>query len=420
MDSTPRNRSLTSAWWLALALVLATGMFLRFPRFAGFTGVGFDEDLYRRYAGFLGANGADSYADLIAQYRREQARIQTAMLPPTRVGYIAAGYAWQAVTGAEPHTALRLVSALFSTLTLPLAAGFALRTAGRGAALAITALMAVAPTQIHMAQHAFIDGVFAFWALLALWLLWESLRAPANRLLPLGYGIALALLVLTKESAPFVIGTIVILIALARRLGFGRPTGRLLVATVAGPAAAVVVLASLCGGFAELVETIRLFGARVPSMPYAQATGVGPWYRYVVELLLVSPVVTLAALGGLFRLQWGDGRNRTDRTAGPDGTNRAAVYMALFVAISYVFLCNLQFGLNLRYTNMWDFPLRFLAFTVFAAIAAAAGRRAGLVLVLLVVAACALEFRQYYILAVQFPLYDLVPESYLRATRILN
>ena len=53
-----------------------------------------------------------------------------------------------------------------------------LRMAGRGTALAVLALMACAPTQIHMSQHALVDGFFTFWATLTLWMLWENLRQP--------------------------------------------------------------------------------------------------------------------------------------------------------------------------------------------------------------------------------------------------
>ena len=51
-------------------------------------------------------------------------------------------------------------------LTLVLAVNFAGRLRGSTWALAIAALMACAPTQIHMSQHALIDGFFTFWALL--------------------------------------------------------------------------------------------------------------------------------------------------------------------------------------------------------------------------------------------------------------
>jgi hypothetical protein len=82
-----------------------------------------------------------------------------------------------------------------------LTAGFAGRLGGWRIGLCVMALMVCAPTQIHMAQHALIDGFFAFWATASLWLLWENLRRPNYAPLLALYGLSLTLLVLTKENA---------------------------------------------------------------------------------------------------------------------------------------------------------------------------------------------------------------------------
>jgi 4-amino-4-deoxy-L-arabinose transferase-like glycosyltransferase len=309
------------------------------------------------------------------------------------------------VFGGDALQALHQVAAFFSVLTLALATAFAWRLRGSTWALGIAAFMAVAPTQIHMSQHALVDGFFAFWALLVLWLLWENLQAPRNWRWLVGYVLALVLLVITKENSFFVWIAIVALLIANRWLQFGTVTRELIVATVLGPLLGVVMLIFLAGGIDVLVQSYRLSVGKNFQLQYAVLTGDGPWYRYVVDLLLVSPVVVMLALGALFRL---------DRSKKPE------LYLSIFIAASYVVMSNVKYGMNLRYANMWDMPLRFLALSALVSLTAPLRRFRNIVLVAAVALICAMELHQYIVLAVQFPLYELVSEGLLRALRILK
>ena len=83
-------------------------------------------------------------------------------------------------------------------------------------------------------------------------------------------------------------------------------------------------------------------------------------------------------------------------------------------------MCNLKYGMNLRYANMWDLPLRVLAFSQLAAMAAPFLRYRNLLFWSGIALLCAIDLRQYIILCVEFPLYELVPEGLLRALKILK
>jgi hypothetical protein len=83
-------------------------------------------------------------------------------------------------------------------------------------------------------------------------------------------------------------------------------------------------------------------------------------------------------------------------------------------------MCNVKYGMNLRYANMWDMPLRFLAVSFLISLFGPTKRYGNIILAVAVAAICAIELRQYIILAVQFPLYELVSEGLLRALRILK
>jgi 4-amino-4-deoxy-L-arabinose transferase-like glycosyltransferase len=407
---------------LILIGVVALGILLRLPpnvfldggslhSFArlhiapGFTQVGFDESLYRQYLNILIERGIGSYPDMVEDYITAQSKLPGAILPPVRFLYIFSAYLWHLLFGAEPLAALHDVAAVFSVLTLVLAAIFARRLGGATSGIGIAALMAVAPTQLHMSQHALIDGFFTFWALLCLWLLWENLQSPRNWPLLIGFGISLAALVLTKENSFFVGVASLVLLLTNRWLRFGTATRELLLVTVAGPLLGVVILVFLAGGLNNLITTYELLVAKASQTPYAILTGDGPWYRYLVDLLLVSPVVLILALGSVFRL---------------DCTKKSELYLFTFVAASYVAMCNVKYGMNLRYANMWDMPLRFLAFNSLVALFESRPRYRNIALAISVAFVCAIEFRQYYILAVRYPLYELITLDLLRALQILK
>src|SRR5437763_2258206 len=168
---------------IALAIILRIGIFLRLPpalfqkpdgplrRLVVFhpqpasQQLGFDEGLYRDYTDKLIRFGLISYPEIIERYREKQQTLTGSILPPVRFLYIFCAYLWHEVFGTEPLRCLKTVSAVFSILTLLLARIFAGRLGGPRSALGVGALMAFAPTQLHMSQHALVDGFFTFWAM---------------------------------------------------------------------------------------------------------------------------------------------------------------------------------------------------------------------------------------------------------------
>jgi len=407
---------------ILLAIILALGIFLRLPphTFAAgaalhpiaslhpqpaFNEIGFDEGLYREYVNALSKDGLGSYPDIVQGYIDVQKKLPGSILPPLRFLYIFTAYVWHSLFGSEALDALHQVAAFFSMLTLALATAFVWRIRGPTWAIAIAALMAVAPTQLHMSQHALVDGFFTFWALLVLWLFWGNLQAPRDWRWLVAYIVALALLILTKENSFFVWVALVVLLITNRWLQFGTVTRELFMATVLGPLLGVVALIFLAGGIDVFVQSYQLSVGKNFQLHYAILTGDGPWYRYLVDLLLVSPIVLILALGTIFRL---------NRAMKPE------LFMSIFIAAGYLVMCNVKYGMNLRYANMWDLPLRFLAFSQIVAFASLAKKYRSAIVAGAVVLLAAIEFHQYIVLAVRYPLYELITHDLLQALQILK
>jgi hypothetical protein len=407
---------------VTLALVLLAGCFLRVPDYVfapensvlhwlaplhptpKFKIFGFDERLYRGYVSVLILNGMGAYPEMARHYVQQMQGTAAAILPPTRFSYIGAAYIWHSIWGTGPLKSLCAISSLCSLLLLGLSACFAWRLGGGRMALCVTALMAFAPTQIHMSQHALIDGVFAFWATLSLWLLWENLQRPNRWPWLLAYCLALAVMVLTKENAMFAHIGILVLLAANYWLRFGRLTVSLCIASVVGPMLGVVILMTLCGGFGTMIDVYRLLVNKASVLDFAIQTGDGPWYRYLVDLMIVSPVILILAIGGVFRLKL---------------TERGGLYLFSFVAASFVVMANVRYGMNLRYTNMWDLPLRYLAALCLWEIVPRRNLQA-IWISLCVALLCTIELRQYDVFFVQNDLYELIPYEMLHAVKILK
>ena len=123
-------------------------------------------------------------------------------------------------------------------------------------------------------------------------------------------------------------------------------------------------------------------------------------------MLCASPLTLLLAIGAIFHLT---------------KHKKPLLYLTGFIGFSYLIMCNVKYGMNLRYTNMWDMPLRFLAFTQLATFAARFGRREHLALIVGVLALGAYDLRQYDILFVQFDVdYEMISANLLQALRILK
>ena len=403
-------------WVLALVL-LALGAFLRIYPTAGFTGVGFDEHLYQRYVVLLNAKGLAAYPAFCDYFLEEQSKGGICELPPTRFLYIFCGSVWSQLFGpggldqpgpaanAAALAALKAVSCFFAVLTLIPSALFARRLRGDGAMLGTLALMCFAPVQIHLAQHRMIDGFFAFWALMCLWLLWENLRAPNHAGWLAGLTACLACMVMTKENAFFVFLALGGVIALNRWGKWGTVTPKLVLCMIAGPLVGLTLLVALAGGTENFIHIYQLLVAKAQTLDYAIRTGDGPWYRYFIDYMLVSPIVLILAIGALFS---------TARESRP------LLYLTAFMACSYVLMCNVKYGMNLRYTTIWDMPLRLLAYTQLAQLTQRFGPRQPLALTVLIAALCGYELRQYLILFHAAALYELVPGGLLFALKFLK
>jgi hypothetical protein len=414
-DSAPAHSSsaLSSAWnkhrikLAAAFIILAAGLALRLiPYFGVPDTLSVDEHLYITNVAMVKAVGPFNYPALVQNYVDKQSQQTTVMLPPTRFVFIVLGWAWDTLFQCGPRMALRHVASIFSVLSFLLSGLFAFRLGGARMALTVSALMAVAPLELVMAHRELADGVFAFWALLSLWLLWENLQKPGRLGWLAAYAGSIAAMVLTKENAFFAtvaMGGIICTTALFPGLNLGRASWSTLGATVTGGLLGLMVLVSLAGDFNTLLLTYQLLVTKAEKMLFAYETGGGPWFRYIIDIMLLSPAMLLPAIGGIFAL-------RRD--------NRQGIFLLLFILFSCAVMVNVRNGMNLRYATMWDMPLRYFAAATILHIASGVKRAPVLAAILLLALVGGIELHQYNLIFVQHDVGDPIPQFMLRALEI--
>jgi|GEM_PF-401748 len=466
--TTTAPRLSTPVFWILFAVIVLGGIAIRMADTASWRRVGPDEYMYRRYVYLMDGGeqrfsvfnrnqtmraeamkvdgtGAMAMPSLCAAYLRTQQPEETMCeLPPTRFLYIYISWIWKNVrsgdmppiptselnksSGTDDYSkdgtrrdpglaALNDVSCTFSVLLMVAGGLFAWRMLGRAAGLGVLALMACDPLQLHLSQHAMIDGFFAFWALMCLWTTWECLRAPRSIGWLSAHIVCLALMVMTKENAFFAYCAIAVVIVANRWLKFGTATPRFLIASVAGPALGVLALVLMAGGPGNFFAIYKNLVTKAQTLDYAQLSGDGPWHRYLLDMMILSPIVLCLALGAVFAL---------GASFPLGGRRNELAYLVIFVVVSYAIMCNVRYGMNLRYTSIWGMPLRAAAFLLVADLCARFGQRQWLVVALITVGMCAYERGQYATMVdskvgnKDVAFYETLPEDMLRRLEVIK
>ena len=392
------------SYWICVLAVFAIGCLLRLRVWHSSDYLpGFDEQVYIDYIEQLGSKGLTEYPEIVRTYIVEVQKAEFVYLPPLRVAYTIPAWGLTKLFRLTSYEALRLLSALASCAFTLAAFRFALRWLSPKKALAVLAMLACAPLQIHLAQFAFIDALAGLWAILTVGCLWESLQQPRHRGWLIGAAGSFFGLCCTKQETAVFVGLFLCMaLALARRAGFAETRWRHAIALALSGLLAAAVLTALSGGLRPLAEAFTIYQDRARTLPYSIITGDGPWHRYLLEYLLVNPLVFLLAVGFVFRGDLAGKRN---------------VFLLVFVVITGAVMTSIPNGMNLRHTAMWDFPLAM--FAVQSAGMLAAKCRARTVCATAIIGlVCISELRQYNTI---FPgLYDTDLRFMLRAVRILK
>lgn len=302
-----------------------------------------DEGYYLYYASRVSKEGPAAFSALAREYLREPER--RFFPPPVRLSTIAAGAAAMRVSGFS-WRALQLVS-LGSFLLLLAALFFGLRRLfGERVGFWAALLTAASPLHLGLTRRALSDSWSAALCgvcLLAFSRVWFS--HSRSRWHWAGVAFLLAAAFLAREANVLLVPLMLAPMAwgaLRRR----EPVPRVpfLAVSVVPVAAAVLLGCAAAGGWGVFWRVVSANITSPPLNAYAVKYGGGPWFRYLLDFLLVSPAPTLLYLGWIGYLL---GAREKD----------PQVWWWALVPVLFVLL-SIPATKNLRYALMLEAPIR--------------------------------------------------------------
>ena len=368
-----------------------------------------DEGTYLHYAQELATTGLGGYRALFEEYLGSSENWHYP--PPIRAGFIVPTAGLVAMFGAS-FGVLTLLSLVSAVALVQVNFFFARRYFGMWPGLLIAALTGLSPLTLGLARRALQDSTVTFTMSLACWLLVECVVAekPRRRAWLL-FGGAFLVALLTKETALFLALPMVLFAAARAR---GERSGTKLAATAACLAGATLAALGIYWALGlsplRLLELFRGTVASSSSVAYMRLYGAGPWFRYLVDYLLVSPAPVLLAAAFLGILV----------ARGRGAVISPATQFFLLLTATLLFEYSF-FTKNLRYLHLLAVPLSVfaaLAIVECAALFSTAGKRR----VFLALAASGVLFFElvsFDTLFLEGQVYDPITFHLLRARGIL-
>lgn len=388
--------------WLAsaiyYALVLVAALTWRWYSFAYPTHLGYDEAIYQRYAQTLGEQGLSGFREVIAIWPTDgYLRVGP---PPFRPFWILSSMFGCKLLGGYSTQHIVLVAALFGFATILTGAVLARRWFGFAQGLAISLLLVVSPLADAMSRRGLQDTCFAFMLVLCALLLdrcWRSGKSSDVAAL----FTALVAGFLTKESMLFFYPAFAAACLIYASDIPWRERRGAIAAFAAAPVVALLVLLWFAGGWDALSKAYATY-ADIPRNPYAAQFQRGPWFRYLVDFMLLSPLTMMLAPVGAASLS----------RASSAGAKLACAYALVGIAgLSLLPTFNARFALGL------DAFLRMLAMVGVVHLSARMGtesraRAAAIALVMLIAASDVTQFNRIFVTG---DVYDPVTAELTRA-----
>lgn len=362
-----------------------------------------DELVYIRYATRISADGLSQFRLLAQEYASNPSLW---VFPnPLRVLYILMTALGCRLAGACSGATVAAVSLLSGIALVLLTIVLAWRMFGERVALLSGLLAALSPLQLALSRRAWQDGFFSLTVLLALWAYWEGGRT-SRKAWDLLLGCSLLAALLTKESAIiFPLGLLGTLLLRHCRRSTSIPLNRSMLAALLLPLPlAALILLALIPDPSLLVRVYNSWLWATEAGAYAIAYSQGPWFRYLIDFLLLSPLTTLLAVGYYFK----PAGEQEDPFLGRST-------LILFLVFSLLALK------NVRYVSFLDIPVRILAVLTLTSLSRhpaveRVGERGVFMAVLLL---AAYDLSLFYALFIGGGVYDPVTATLAKAERLI-
>ncbi len=360
-----------------------------------------DEGFYLRYGTYIGDHGIEGFKKLFELYTQDPSN----QFPnPLRIGFILLSVFWLKAFG---YSFLGLAHlSLFSFLVfLCVSFYFSSKYFDKDTGLCYAVLLAFSTLALAMARRALSESTIQLFVALSLWMFW-SLIQERSPLKYVGFILAFSLAILMKETN-ILLSLIFAIYLLLRKLLFKKEVRLMDFLSVSVfPFLIVGITYLFVAGLANTLQTIGIILHSPKTNPHAIAFGQGPWYRYIIDFMLLSPWVVLCSIGFIFSYLLSDRRGELQ-----------ALFL-VFAMLGFV-LFNF-FTKNVRYVMMLDIPIRlFTVLLLKEIVSQRVARHATAVLTLLILWIALSDYVNFYTLFLEQGIYDPISHVLLKSKRFI-
>ncbi|MDD5568215.1 MAG: hypothetical protein PHY88_03315, partial [Candidatus Omnitrophica bacterium] len=163
---------------------------------------------------------------------------------------------------------------------------------------------------------------------------------------------------------------------------------------------------ALLGCLPFIFNTVRIILSSPQANSYAISFGSGPWYRYLIDYMLLSPWIVILATGFIFCFFLNQ------------ENNELVVYFAVIFVSSFILFD--FFTKNLRYVMILDMPLRLFSLLMLNTIANKfLGRSAVSMVLILTITLAFFDCLNFYHLFIRGSIYDPVSFFLFKAQHLI-
>ena len=279
----------------SLTVVLLVALLWRLLTFAAPERTGYDEAVYRAYAQLIGERGMEGLRAAVAAWPDNEFLNKGSL--PYRLFYLLPCTGICKLLGGYTTSNLAVLSLIFGLATVVVVLLLARRWVGPVYGMLTTLLVAVSPLGTMLSRRALQDTCFAFVVAVSLLFFDRCLRGERRRSDLWWLGVALVAGFLTKETMLFLYPAFLLAGLCYVRNGW-RDKVPIAIPFIVAPLIHLAVVVWLSGGLQACLNTYRSYAAMQKTIPYALQFQNGPWFRYLVDLMLLSPLaVVLAVIG---------------------------------------------------------------------------------------------------------------------------
>ncbi|MFA4989492.1 MAG: glycosyltransferase family 39 protein [Candidatus Omnitrophota bacterium] len=362
----------------------------------------YDEGCYLKYATCLGEKGLSGLTGIFQEFIADQPNWFHPH--PLRIGFIILSAAWLKILGYSLLN-LAYLSLFCFVLFLFFSYYFSRKYLGEQFALLLVILLAFSPLQLAMARRALMESAINLFSILAVWLFWDFLK-NRNRLKGLLFIAVYTCIILIKETSLFLIFVFLSYFLADRFIYRNKIPLKEIAFLLSLPLALGGLVYLVSGALPYMPDIIRIVLIPLPADSYAALFCSGPWYRYLIDFMLLSPWVVILTIGFIFNFFF----HRQE-----DALSRYFIFV--FVLTFIIFTIFLK---NVRYMIILDTPMRLFSLLMLNKIAERAYPQGAMKLTFaLVILLAFFDCLNFYHLFVGEGIYDPTSFFLLRAKQII-